>query len=492
MTPPTGLPGVPLSAADAFDVPVFVRRSSPLTPAPTPTKWEVGHAHTPWPAKSGVPADGGYLVTTTWRDVLKAAVTVGRDIAPWLTKTPELARREIIARRYPLAAYLVHQPSSLQQHAGVAREVVPSVIYTHATENSMRSAFGYHVGMTMAEWACHGLMGLGPTTHAESGFPAGATAGWEKSKSLPDLFGTHPATGSVWLVEAKGGRRLSGPARRKGAKQLRVGSLFPVGHGKVLCATSLERRLYMAIDVENCHDQDASSPDSANLDDTDSYAAEGHLLEEDDAALLTLSRSELLTYLALTSLPPESLSLVAVPAPAAARRRPGLARLLEEDGQTREVRARLGLSATGRQIRSSDGNDMLVGAIPGTDLQLGMSRRLFGACRSLAAAEDELVRESAAVVYPQTPYMQLRGLATATEVQAARWREELRPLRDTRLPELRRTTREGFARGSDTEWDDLIGGTPRFAIPMDEGYLEAATADTYLAVRTESVGSEDV
>jgi hypothetical protein len=435
-----------------------------------------------------VPADGGYLVTTTWRDVLKAAVTVGRDIAPWLTKTPELAWREIIARRYPLAAYLVHQPSSFQQHAGVAREVVPSVIYTHATENSMRSAFGYHVGMTMAEWACRGLMGLGPTTHAENGYPAGATAGWENSKSLPDLFGMHPVTGNVWLVEAKGSRRLSGPARRKGAKQLQVGSLLPVDHGKVLCATSLERRLYMAIDVENCHGQGAATPGGANLGGTDSYAAEDRLLEQDDAALLALSRTELLTYLALASLPPENLSLVAVAGPAAARRRPGLARLLEDDGQTQEVRARLSQGATGRQIRSRDGNDMLVGAIPGTDLLLGMSRRLFGACRSLATAEDELVQESAAGVYPQTPYMQLRELAEATEDQAARWREELRPLRDTRLPELRRTTREGFARGSDTEWDDLIGGTPRFAIPIDEGYLEAATADTYLAVRAESVG----
>lgn len=134
---------------------------------------------------------------------------------------------------------------------------------------------------------------------------------------------------------------------------------------------------------------------------------------------------------------------------------------------------------------------MLVGVIPGTDLLLGMSRRLFGACRSLATAEDELVRESASATYRQTPYLQLRELATATEDSAARWREELRPLRDTRLPELRRITREGFMRGADTEWDDLIGGTQRFSIPIEEGYLEAATTDTYLAVRAESVGSRD-
>lgn len=490
MTLPTGTPGVPLSAADAFDVPVFVRRSSPLAPGPNPTKLEVGNAAKPWPATSGVPADGDYLATTTWRDVLKAAVTVGRDIAPWLTKTPELARREIIARRYPLAAYLVRRPSAIPQ-AGVAREVVPSVIYLHATESSMRSAFGYHVGMTMAEWACRGLMGLGRTMHAENGIPTGATSErWEKSKSLPDLFGTHPSTGEVWLVEAKGGRWLSRPARRAGAKQLQVGSLMPAGHSKVLCATGLQQRLHMAIDVEDCLVQGAAASDDASPDDADSYAAEGLLLEEDDAALLALAQSELLTYLALSSLSPDSLSLVAVASPPTERRRPGLARLLEDDSKTREVRARLGPNASGPQIRSSDGDDMLVGAIPGTDLLLGMSRRLFNACRSLAAAEAELVQESAAAIYPQTSYLQLRELASATEDEGVRWREQLRPLRDTRLPRLRLTTREGFTHGSEADWDELIGGSPRFAIPADDGYLEAATADTYWAVRAESVGRD--
>ena len=83
-----------------------------------------------------------------------------------------------------------------------------------------------------------------------------------------------------------------------------------------------------------------------------------------------------------------------------------------------------------------------------------------------------------------------RPLASASEDEAVRWREQLRPLRDARLPRLRRTTREGFSHGSESGWEELIGGTPRFAIPADEGYLEAATADTYLAVRAESVGRD--
>ena len=446
MTLLTELPGLPLSAADAFDVPVFVRRSTPLNPAANPTRQQLNEVHIPWPAMPGVPPDGDYLVSTTWRDVLKAAVTVGRDIAPWLIETPELACREILARRYPLAAYLVRQRASAGAGNGAAREVVPSVIYSHATENSTRSAFGYHVGMTMAEWACRGLMGLGPTTHAESSAPNGATIGWKSSKSLPDLFGTHRVTGDVWLVEAKGSRRLNGRARRKGATQLQVGQLFPVGHCKVLCATSLERRLFMAIDIEDRRPRPSSSSGDAAANPASTYGDEDLLVEHDDATLLALARAELLTYLALSSLSPNNLSLVAVGSPSRDRRRPGLVRLLESDEHTSDVRDRVQEGATGRQVRIREGTDMLIGALPGTDLLLGMSRRLFGACRSLAAAEFELFEEAGEAVYRIVmPGLRPYDLASVDDERAARWREELRPLRDTRAPELQRSAREGFS-----------------------------------------------
>lgn len=162
MTVPIGQTSSALFPPDSFDVPVFVRSSSPLVPAPRPTMQQVSDAWMTWPAVPGVPPDGDYLVSTTWREILNAAISVGRDIAPWLTRAPELAWREILARRSPLAAYLVRQPTPGGSTGGSAREVLPSVIYSHATENSMRTAFGYHVGMTMAEWACRAQMGLGP------------------------------------------------------------------------------------------------------------------------------------------------------------------------------------------------------------------------------------------------------------------------------------------------------------------------------------------
>ncbi|MFH9863631.1 hypothetical protein [Streptomyces sp. NPDC017202] len=39
------------------------------------------------------------------------------------------------------------------------------------TEASAFGAFGYRLGMTMAEWACRSLMGLGGTWHIENSRP---------------------------------------------------------------------------------------------------------------------------------------------------------------------------------------------------------------------------------------------------------------------------------------------------------------------------------
>lgn len=79
--------------------------------------------------------------------------------------------------------------------------------------------------------------------------PAGRGARLTETRSLPDLFGTHPASSELWLVEVKGSRRLGARPRSKGAKQLDVGALVPAPHQKVLCGTSLERRLFMMTDV---------------------------------------------------------------------------------------------------------------------------------------------------------------------------------------------------------------------------------------------------
>ncbi|MFK0129144.1 hypothetical protein ACIQRZ_02210 [Streptomyces rubiginosohelvolus] len=483
MQPPTwaGTVDTPLSAPDAFDVPVFLRRSSPLTPAPRPTPVLVGLAHEPWPQGTGIPADGAYLVGTTWRALLNATISVGRDIGSWITATPRLARHEIRARRYPLSAYLVQS----------GREIVPSVVYTHGTESSTRTAFGYHVGMTMAQWACQ-TMGLGPTTHAESAIPPGAAPCWDSTPSLPDLFGTHPDTSELWLVEAKGSRRLGMGPRAKGAQQLDVGALVPVAHQKVLCGTSLERRLFMMIDVEG--DPPPGDPDNISDEET---------LEQDDDALLELARSRMLTYLALSSLPRNGLRVTAVGRPEddAVTRRPPV-RLLETDEPTAALRRRVAPGSDDADIRQQHGLDMLTGRIPGTDLMLGMSRRLYGACRELAYAERrviERVREERPMYMDALPReVQRSGYAVAQrperhmsdrarEERTAAVQEYARRVRTEQQDDQLRSVREGFTMGARGSWMHLIDLTPRFALPSEEGFLEAATSDTYLAVEEEAL-----
>lgn len=492
-----------MSAPDAFDVPVFLYRSSPLTPAPRPKPPQVASAYQPWPKGAGIPADGAYLVRTTWRALLDATTTVGRDIGPWIAATPRLARREIMARRYPLSAYLVR----------TGHEVVPSVVYSHGTESSTRTAFGYHVGMTMAEWACR-MMGLGPTTHAESAIPQGAAPGWAKTPSLPDLFGTHPATSELWLVEAKGSRRLGLRARGKGAKQLDVGALVPVPHQKVLCGTSLEQRLFMMIDVEdtsavgNSGGPLPNGPHGGNTGGPSPNSPDEETLEQDDEALLELARSRMLTYLALASLPRNGLRITAVgqPEEGPAAERGDLIRLLESDRTTIELRRHVTPDAeAGSQaeaIRQQNGLDMLTGRLPGTDLILGMSRRLYGACRALAYTESRIV---ARVLEEQPMYLEEplrvvqltdhmvaqaseRQMSTRSyEKRVTEVQEYVRAVREEHRDEQLRSVRDGFTTGDSGSWTNLIDLAPRLALPGEEGFLESATTDTYLAIEEEAL-----
>ncbi|MFB7470822.1 hypothetical protein [Kitasatospora sp. NPDC056184] len=488
MLPPAGAVDAVVSAPDSFDVPVFVRRSAPLDPAERPKPVTVAQVKEPWPSPGAVPPDGAYLVTTTWRDLLDAATTVGRDIAPWLVAVPRLARREIMARRHPLGAYLVRQAAASHPTLGTGMEVVPSVVYTHGTEASMRTAFGYHVGMTMAEWACRSLMGLGPTTHAESAVPPGAVQKWKKTKSLPDLFGTHPSSAELWLVEAKGGRWLPDRSRQRGARQLDVGALMTEPYRKVLCGTSLEKRLFMMIDVED----EPSSPDGPSAGAASEDLGED-LAQDDDEALLALAQARMLTYLALVSMPRSGLRAVAVgrPQAGAARRRSGLVTLLEGDEGTAALRRDLGVGATVDAIGRRQGVDMLVGRLPGTDLMLGMSRRLFGACRELAG-EDRRLAAAVDDVLPTVRGVSGWGTEAGSERRTRERAEALQEGRDRERGIRRGAVRRGFSRGRAESWAQLADVSPRVVVPAEEGFLEAATRDTYLAVEEHALDLDPI
>ncbi|GAA0363823.1 hypothetical protein GCM10010319_47020 [Streptomyces blastmyceticus] len=48
-------------------------------------------------------------MTATWRDIMDAAMMVGRDVGPWIAVRPKLSWQEALARRTPLAAYLTRR-----------------------------------------------------------------------------------------------------------------------------------------------------------------------------------------------------------------------------------------------------------------------------------------------------------------------------------------------------------------------------------------------
>lgn len=126
------------SAEDAFDVPVIVRHSAPLTPARRPLRWRLDSARQPWPSRNDIPGSGEYMVTTTWRDVIDAAMTVGRDPAPWLSSLPDLAWSELVARCSPLLAYLRRTECPVQSPGASGFMVEPNAVYREAQKGLLR------------------------------------------------------------------------------------------------------------------------------------------------------------------------------------------------------------------------------------------------------------------------------------------------------------------------------------------------------------------
>lgn len=79
-----------------------------------------------------------------------------------------------MARVAPLYAYLGMHNVALKHplpHSS-GRRLTVNVVYEHGTERTAKSMLGYGLGMTMAEWVCRSLMGLGQTWHLEDGAPS--------------------------------------------------------------------------------------------------------------------------------------------------------------------------------------------------------------------------------------------------------------------------------------------------------------------------------
>ncbi|MFD8589992.1 hypothetical protein ACFV1B_10680 [Streptomyces sp. NPDC059637] len=234
-------------------------------------------------------------------------------------------------------------------------------------------------------------------------------------------------------------------------------------------------------DVSGTNDEAAASP--GNLED--------HLGGSDDA-LIGAARAQMLAYLALRSAPASHLRTVPVPADRASRhRRSGLTTPLEDDGLTVALRADARGAAPHIEqhtlrvgIRTMGLDDFLTCRIPGTEVHLGMSRKLFAACERLHEEDLAIAR--------RTPGLRAEDLLAvdqglsedAQEEQRLTQRRIFREQQEEARPRLRPLLRDAYERGSTSDWSDLLRRPqePELDLEGDESLLEAATPETYLAV----------
>ncbi|SNS21145.1 hypothetical protein [Actinomadura mexicana] len=483
MMPPANASGQPVNLADAFDVPVIVRNSSPLQPERRPSRGRIDKAWSPWPNIRDVVPPGDYLVSTTWREVVDAAMTYGRDPYAWLVAVPGLAAAEIIARRFPLSAYLCRTRNGIRLSGSTGFRLEPNVVYQEGTEKTARAMFAYRIGMTMAEWVCRGLMGLGPTIHAEA-LPLlpGRGPRWSQKNSQPDLVGLHWKEPRTWLIEAKGARRTGKPELAKGASQLSVSGLMAGPHLRVLCGTSIEHRVFVTVDIEAAGRKRESSV----------LANSRRLPDEDDTELVALARSRMLTYYVLRSLPRSLLSVRPI-GPAVADLGAFLGQVtdlvvpLERDDSTRRERVVARDRSAYARRPPSERWDMLTGKVPGTDLTLGMSRRLFAACHSLAAEQDRLLLEAQADfpdLWESAPEVVIEDMAEERIRERRAWFAEREAGERERLFG---TTRRAYERGRESSWQELLDIEPQLDVEPQANQLESATLDSYLAIDAETV-----
>ncbi|WP_435589403.1 hypothetical protein [Micromonospora chalcea] len=432
-------------------------------------------------------------------------MTVGRDVTPWLANVPNLAELEIVSRLSPLRAYL-RRVKGRGSDGHVSYRVVGNEVYQHGTEITAKGAFSYRIGMTMAEWLCWGQLGMGHSLHAEDSYPPHTDPTlWDVTARKPDLLGAHPIEPTSWLVEAKAQRRLSKGKLQEGARQLALDGIVEGPHRRVLCGTSLEDCLFMTVDIDT---RDMPSTGSRGTD-----VPPGPTLPPDpatdDEALYRLARASMLIYLALKS---NEEHATVVPVGAAAdpqrpqvRRRSSAVTLIESDESSARLRSRIvDLPQGSAELSGQMGIDMLAAEVRGASITVGMSRRLFAACRSLILTEAVLAERAefeAEQAYrdPMTrrtveDAMRSQGIPTVrASASPPRWERAEPEVRDWwRLRTYRRLTQEhrqdlltavrsGFEAGNEVSWTGLVDREPTIKLGPPQ-QLEAATADTYLAI----------
>ncbi len=146
--------------------------------------------------------------------------------------------------------------------------------------------------------------------------------------------------------------------------------------------------------------------------------------------------------------------------------------LLEDDESTQVERQAARQDPSCLQRPGERRLDMLTGAVPGTDLILGMSRRLYAVCEELARQQEQI----AVMVDQEIP----RPDRDEADDVADRINADRRRLlyQKVERSEARDRTHEAFESAQDRHWWSLIDRPARLTPEPEQNVLEAATEDT--------------
>jgi hypothetical protein len=112
-----------------------------------------------------------------------------------------------------------------------------------------------------------------------------------------------------------------------------------------------------------------------------------------------------------------------------------------------------------------------------------MSRRLFAACRSLAAEQAQLLVD---VQADQPDRLLTTSRETITEEEVEDHIRERRVAFAEREADaddrLRGTTRQAYEIGRESSWQQLLNVQPQLVTESPANLLESATPDTYLGI----------
>ncbi|MFJ4468551.1 hypothetical protein ACIP2X_13855 [Streptomyces sp. NPDC089424] len=164
---------------------------------------------------------------------------------------------------------------------------------------------------------------------------------------------------------------------------------------------------------------------------------------------------------------------------------------MEQDGLTQGLRADArGADAQVEQLVLRAGvssrclDDFLTCRIPGTEVHLSMSRRLFASCERLHQGDLLIARRTSGLrAKEQQPDTEHISEADQEDQRLTR-RRILHEQQEEACPRLRPLLRDAYEQGSTSEWSDLLHRhqEPQLELRGDDDLLEAATPETYLAV----------